>query len=334
MGDHLARPEHRTAVIVIAIAIAMASLFVASYTLALGRPMPHHLPAGIVGNPVQQPELVNALEAATRDAIEFQPYPSTSAAQTALGERTICAALVVGPGRPRLLVASAAGSSVARLLELTAVQVSQRLDIPIEIVDARPLPASDPQGLASFYATLGATIVGFITMLQLRANAPQLRLRAWLAAVAAIAVVGGLMLTLVTEPVLGALHGPFAELWGGLTTQIAVAALFCSTMLVLVGRWAIIPTWLVFVVLGNASSGGAVAPVLLPPAYAFIGRFLPTGATVDIIHSAVYFRDSQHVEPFVVQATWLACGLAALLLSVRLLHRQPTGVDLRCERVC
>jgi hypothetical protein len=325
MDDRLPRAEDRTAVLVIAIAIVMASMFVASYTLALGRPIPHHVPAGIVDEPAQPPELVNALEAATRDAIEFHPYPSPSAAQTAIGERTICAALVGDPDRPRLLVASAASSSVARLLELTAIQVSQRLNIPIDIVDVRPLPPSDPQGLASFYVTLGATIVGFTTMLQLRANAPQLRLRAWLAYLGAIAVLGGLSLTLVTGPVLGALHGPFAEIWSGLTAQIAVAALFCSTMLVLIGRWAILPTWLLFVVLGNTSSGGAVAPVLLPPMYAFIGRFLPTGATVNIVHSAVYFRDKQHVGPFVVQATWLVCCLAALLLSVRLLHRKPGG---------
>ncbi len=54
-----------------------------------------------------------------------------------------------------------------------------------------------------------------------------------------------------------------------------MAAVVCSTMIVLIGRWAIIPTWLLFVILGNTSSGGAVAPPLLPPPYAFIGRFLP-----------------------------------------------------------
>jgi hypothetical protein len=37
-----------------------------------------------------------------------------------------------------------------------------------------------------------------------------------------------------------------------LVATVAVAALFCSTMLVLVGRWAIIPTWL----LGSAPTAG------------------------------------------------------------------------------
>jgi hypothetical protein len=28
-------------------------------------------------------------------------------------------------------------------------------------------------------------------------------------------------------------------------------------MLVVIGRWALVPTWLLFIVLGNTSSGGA-----------------------------------------------------------------------------
>jgi hypothetical protein len=39
---------------------------------------------------------------------------------------------------------------------------------------------------------------------------------------------------------------------------------------------------------------------LLPPFYAFIGRFLPPGATVRTVRTAVYFRRDQHLEPFIV----------------------------------
>jgi hypothetical protein len=78
-------------------------------------------------------------------------------------------------------------------------------------------------------------------------------------------------------------------------------------------------------VLGNMSSGGAVAQPLLPPFYAFIGRFLPPGATVSIVRTAVHFPHHQHLEPFIVQAAWLCCLLAALLISARRLHRGPAG---------
>jgi hypothetical protein len=105
-----------------------------------------------------------------------------------------------------------------------------------------------------------------------------------------------------------------------------VAAVVGSTMLVLIGgRWAIIPTWLLFIILGNTSSGGVAPPLLLPQPYAFVGRFLPPGATVGIVRTAVYFRHQQHLEPFAVQAGWLACGVAALLISARLLGRGPAA---------
>lgn len=66
-----------------------------------------------------------------------------------------------------------------------------------------------------------------------------------------------------------------------------------------------------------------MAQPLLPPFYAFVGRFLPPGATVSIVRTAVYVRHEQHAEPFVVQAVWLVCVLAALLISVRRLGRGP-----------
>ncbi len=56
---------------------------------------------------------------------------------------------------------------------------------------------------------------------------------------------------------------------------------------------------------------------------AFIGRYLPGGATVSIVHDATYFPDTQHVEPFLVLAVWLVCCLGAVLLASRLLHREP-----------
>jgi hypothetical protein len=321
----LARPPYRNALVVIAIATVMAGLFAASYSLALGRATPHHITVGLVGNPAQRPELLRALVRATHGGLTFRRYASAAAAEEAIGQQATYAALVLGPGRPRLLISSASGASVARVLEQVAGQVTQTTGQPLRIVDLHPLPPSDPQGLVSFYVTLAASIVGFTTMFQLRANAPELSLRGWLVSIAALAIAGGLVLALVADPLIGALRGPFPELWPVFSAEIAVAALFCSTMLVVVGRWAIIPTWLLFIVLGNTSSGGAVAQPLLPQPYAFIGRFLPPGATVGIVRTAVYFRHQQHIEPFVVLAGWLACTLAALLISARLLRRRPAG---------
>jgi hypothetical protein len=246
VNDPTAREAYRAALVIILIGTAMASLFVASYSLALGRPVPRHVRTGLVGDPAREPALVDELEEVTGGGLKFR----------------------------------------ALVLQRAAEQVNEQLAPesapPLRVVDVRPLPPNDPLGLVSFYVTIAATVLGFVSMFQIRQHASGLSLRAWLAFIGVLAVVGGLALTLVTGPLIHALPAPFPELWAALAAQIAVAALFNSTMLVLFGRWAIIPTWLMFITFGNAWSGGAVAPALLPSLYAFVGRFMPSGATVSI----------------------------------------------------
>jgi hypothetical protein len=125
--------------------------------------------------------------------------------------------------------------------------------------------------------------------------------------------------------VLHALRTPFAQLWLLLSLQIAVAALFNSAMLMLVHRWAIIPTWLAFILLGNTSSGGAVSASLLPQPFAFFNHALPSGATVTAIHSATYFPDHQRVLPYLVMGGWLAVTFTVLVVVSRRLGTSPAG---------
>jgi hypothetical protein len=320
-----ARPPYRNALVIVAVAITMASLFATSYSLVLGRATPRHIPVGLIGDPARRSQLPDVLKRATGGAVRFRPIRSLAAAEAAINEQRIYATLVLEPGKPRLLISSASGVSVARVFEQAALRVAQRVSPPLAIIDLHPLPRADPQGLVGFYVTLAATILGFISTFQLAAHAPQLSLRAWLVIIGVLAVLGGLALALVTDPLIGALRGAFTQLWAFLTTEIAAAALFSSAMRCLVRAWAIVPTWLLFVVLGNTSSGGAVAPPLLPRFFAFIGRFLPPGATVDVLRRSVYFPRAQHIEPLLVQAGWITGALAALLACARFRHTTPAG---------
>jgi hypothetical protein len=304
----------------------MGPLFGGSFSLAMGRPVPHDVPAGLVGVvSAREAPVAAALEAQTDGGLAFRHYPSPDAAERAIGEQRIYAALVLTGGQTRLLVASAAGSSVARVFEQAAEQVSARSASPITVVDLRPLPAGDPEGLIPFYLILAATVTGFVTMINLRAHASRLPLRGWLACVAALAAAAGLLLTVVIDPVIGALHGPFLELWLAIAAMIGVAALWASAMQALVGAWAFVPTFGLLMVLGIPSSGGAVAPPLLPGFYRFLDLFLPSGAAVETIRNAVYFRDAQHLEPILVLAGWIVCLLAALILVARFGGRTPGG---------
>jgi hypothetical protein len=309
--------ELRKVGVVLAIALMMASAFTAAYTVALGRPLPRHLSIGVVGTPSAQ--MSAALETRPH-SFTVHRYPSRQAAVAAVDAQTVSAVIDTTTTPPQLLVSSASDPSSARVLtQLDQTAGQQRLPI----VDLHPLPPSDPAGLATFYVVIAATILGFVTMFQLRANVKTLTLPRWLACVLTLAILGGAALSAVAGPLLGALRTGFLELWLLISLQVAIAALFNSTMLVLVHRWAIIPTWCVFILLGNTSSGGAVSASLLPQPFAFLNHALPSGAAVSAIHSATYFPHSQRALPFVVLGVWLAALLAALVISSVRLHRSP-----------
>jgi hypothetical protein len=315
------RSATERAVIIAVLAVVMGSLFVASYSLALGDPVPHHIDAALVGDPAEHESTVDAVQQVAHDGLVFHRYPSTPAALHAVDEQNVYAALDLTSPTPTLSVASAAGASVARVLEQVAVA-----DPGVHVVDTHPLGTYDPNGVEIFYLMLVATIVGFITVFQVGANAGPFSPRRWTAFVASLAVGASLVFTLVDGPLLHRLALPILESWGILALHILAVASFCSLMVVLIGRWAIVPTWLFFVVLGNSSSGGAVAPPLLPAPFAFVSQWLPSGATVTSLRDAVYFPTYQHVQPIAVLAVWAVALFAAMTLVTHKLGKSPGTV--------
>jgi hypothetical protein len=153
VNDPTAREAYRAALVIILIGTAMASLFVASYSLALGRPVPRHVRTGLVGDPAREPALVDELEEVTGGGLKFRRYPSVSATKAAIDKHEIAAALVLGTGRPQLLISTASGASIALVLQRAAEQVNEQLAPesapPLRVVDVRPLPPNDPLGLVS-----------------------------------------------------------------------------------------------------------------------------------------------------------------------------------------
>jgi hypothetical protein len=122
-------------------------------------------------------------------------------------------------------VASAAGASVARVLEKISA-----VDPGVRVVDMHPLASTDPSGVDIFYLMLVATIVGFITVFQIRALAGGLPLRRWTGFVVAFALAASLALTLVEGPILDRLDIPVLEVWGILAMHLLAVASFASLM--------------------------------------------------------------------------------------------------------
>ncbi|MDT7801200.1 MAG: hypothetical protein QOI78_4633 [Actinomycetota bacterium] len=314
------RSATRRAVVIAVLAVVMGSLFVASYSLALGDPVPHRIEAALVGDPATHESTVDAVQRVAQGGLVFHSYASVADALHAVDEQDVYAALDLTAPTPTLYVSSAAGASVARVLEQVAVA-----DPAVRVVDTRPLGTHDPNGVEIFYLMLVATIVGFITVFQVGANAGPFSPRRWTAFVTGLAVGASLVFTLV-DGLLHRLTLPIPESWGILALHILAVASFCSLMVVLIGRWAIVPTWLLFVVLGNSSSGGAVAPPLLPAPFAFVSQWLPSGATVTSLRNAVYFVNCQHVQPIAVLAVWAVALFGAMIVVTHKLGKSP-GTD-------
>lgn len=154
----------------------MGALFVASYSLALGDPVPHAIDAALVGDPSADPGTVAAVQRVAEGSLDFQRYASLPAALQEIDEQNVYAVLDLTQQRPTLYLASAAGASVARVLERISA-----VDPTIRVVDTHPLGQHDPSGVDIFYLMLVATIIGFIGVLQVRANAGGLSQRHWTA---------------------------------------------------------------------------------------------------------------------------------------------------------
>jgi hypothetical protein len=319
LRQHVWSPPER-AIFIAALTIVMGSLFLTTYTLALGDPVPRHIDAALVGDPVQHARTVDAVEQVADGNLRFTPYGSMTAARHAIDTQHAYAILDLTSARPTLYVASAAGASVARVLERISAS-----DPTVRVVDTHPLAVSDPNGVDIFYLMLVATIVGFLTVLQVRGNAGGLPLRHWTVWILGFALVAGLVLTVVAGPILGRFHVPVLEAWGILSLHVLAVASFASLMSVLLGRWAIVPVWLFFVVLGNSSSGGAVSPPLLPAPFAFISQWLPSGATVTALRDAIYFPSFQHARPILVLTVWAAALFIAMQV-VSLRRRTSPGI--------
>jgi hypothetical protein len=318
---HRLKKPIRSALVVIAIALAMGATFVTAYTVALGRPTAHRVPLATVGPDASVLAVIDRLETSSSGGFEPRGFPDLASARAAVDDQEVLGIVDTSGPTPVVYVCEACSVSGATAITRTLAQLPA--DFRVRTVSLHQLPANDPNGISAFYATIGATILGLVVMFQIRANAHGLSLREWCLLLALNSVCSGLVLALVSVDVLHALAGTYLEIAAILAAQTATVSLFLSTMLIAVHRWAIVPTWLVFIVFGNTSSGGAVAPSLLPVGFAVLNRVLPSGGTVSALRSAVYFPDHQHLTPFLTVGTWLLAWALALALAHRLTGRIP-----------
>ncbi|MFI1917573.1 ABC transporter permease [Nocardia sp. NPDC020380] len=303
------------ATVLVFIIAAAAALFAGSYTYTMAKPTPRDLPIGVV-DPLTDPPVRTFLadmDHALNDALTMRHYATAAQARDALEAQEIFTIVDKDSAGIEVSTASASGASVAELLAQTAQEIPATTAGPVRVQDLIPLQSGDPRGLGLFYITLAAGVVGMMGGVQLTVHAAALKPLERIAFTAAYAIVGGLAVIAVVDWGLHVIRLRFPE-----SLIILSLTMFCAGMVftmfnTLFGRWAMIPTWLLIVVLGNPSSGGAVSWPLLPTVLGVLGRWLPPGASMNAQHTAVYFRGHQHREPFLVLAGWIVLSCTVFL---------------------
>jgi hypothetical protein len=319
-------PTPKAVALVLFPALVLMLAFAFFYVGAFHEPTPHHVPVAVVGPPAVAAQL-NGLPSEPLDARQAS---SRSDALSQIDDRKVYGAYEAATNR--LFVASAANRATAVALEQTFNRVAAARNRPaVRVTDVKPLPLSDPNGTAAFYAVIawvfggyiGATLIGLIGSPR---STSKRRAGARIGALAGFAVVAAILSVVMLRVCFGTFSGHVIAMCaigaltifagGAATAGIQAAAGPAGTGLVI----------LVFVILGNSASGGPFARPLLPGLWRTIGGVLPPGAAVDLARSALFFDGNRIVGPIVVLLVWAALGTAlALALGGRIMN--PVDVE-------
>jgi hypothetical protein len=309
-------------------ALVLMLAFAFSYVGAFHEPTPHHVPVAVVGPPA----VAGQLDGLPGDPLDARQVSSRPEALSQIDDREVYGAFETATNR--LFVASAANRATAVALERTFDRVAAAQRRPaVRVTDVKPLPAKDPNGTAAFYAViawvfggyLGATLIGLVGSPRSHSRR---RAVGRIGAFAGFGVVTGVLSVVMLRASFDVFSGHVVAMSaigaltifasGAATGGIQAAAGPAGTALVI----------LIFVILGNAASGGPFARPLLPGLWRTIGGVLPPGASVDLARSALFFDGARIAGPILVLVGWAALGaVLALAFGGRIIP--PAEVEAR-----
>ncbi|GGT12235.1 membrane protein [Streptomyces tanashiensis] len=327
----------RAALLVVGV-FALQLLFITSYVGALHNPKPTDVPFGVVA-PQQQvaTAVADRLGKLPGDPLDPRVVADEAEARDQVLNRDIDGALIVDPrGRTdTLLVASGGGKVLSATLEAMITELEAANQRLVRTVDVAPSSSQDFNGLSAFYLVIGWCVGGYICAAILAISAgsrPANRERAIirLGVLALYSALGGLGGAIIVGPILGALPGSVAALWGlGTLVVFAVGAatLALQSVFGIVGIGLAI---LLIVIAGNPSAGGAFPLPMLPPFWRAIGPYLPPGAGTWAARSIAYFKGNGMTASMAVLSVWAIVG-AAVTLVLSSVKRTPKAEPIASE---
>jgi hypothetical protein len=323
-----APPTPKAVTLVLLPALVLTLAFAFSYVGAFHDPTPHQVPVAVVGPPTIAAQL-NGLPG---DPLDVRQASSRTDALSQIDDRDVYGAYEAATNH--LFVASAANRATAVALEATFDRAAAAQGGPaVRVTDVKPLSPNDPNGTAVFYAVIAWVFGGYIasTLIGLigspRSSSRQ-RAAARLGALAGFSIVAGILSVVILRTSFDVFTGHVVAL-----CAIAAGTIFASGAATAGIQAALGPAGtglviLVFVILGNAASGGPFARPLLPGFWGTVGGVLPPGAAVDLSRSALFFDGSRITGPILVLVGWATVGT---LLALALGGRVTDPVDTEAE---
>jgi hypothetical protein len=303
-------PTPKAVAIVLFPALVLTLAFAFSYVGAFHQPTPHNVPVAVVGPPAT----TSQLDALPGDPLDARHASSRADALSQIDEREVYGAYDATTNR--LFVASAANRATAIALETTFDRVAAAKDRPaVRVTDVKPLPPKDPNGTAAFYAVIAWVFGGYIgsTLIGLLGS-PRSRNRqratARIGAFAGFGIVAGILSVVMLRACFGAFSGHVVALCAIAALTVFASGAATGGIQAAVGPAGTGLVILVFVILGNAASGGPFARPLLPGLWRTIGGVLPPGASVDLARSTLFFDGARIAGPILVLVGWAALGMA------------------------
>jgi len=315
----------RGAVVILA-AMVVGLGFVWSFVGGLHRPTFHRVPIAVVGPPALSQKLSSGGQF---DAIRVA---SRQAAISRVDDHSALGGVVVGRRGIDVLVAPVAGLTVSDALSAELpprLHAAAPAGTPVRVLDLKPAPKNDPLGLSPFFLALSIMIGSYIgaVFFALAFGVKPVGRRVWWRLLGVSII--GLVLALSEVGVvyaIGPLRGHYLALVLGsllLGLSVSYITVGLQSLLGILGTTIAI---LVFVILGNPSSGGPIPTPLLPGIWRTIGPYLPEGAGTEVFRNVAYFGSHNLTRPILVMSAWLVVGIALVIASVRV---RPLGLQMK-----
>jgi hypothetical protein len=319
----LALRSHARVALVLAAAVVFQLAFIASFTGAMSRPTLQDATVGLVASPIASRPAATAVPQV--GGVSYQVLPSPAAAAAQVRDGALPAALLIGARNDTLVVAGAAGLSLVTAITEEVSAHAARAGVPVAVEDVRPLPPGDPRGLGSYLLVLGWIIGGYLGMTLLgrvRGAGASVRGTAVTLGMAALYSVASAALGVaLVGPLMGVLTGHTWTLFAAGSLIVFATTVVTAALTSLVGLPGIVIAIVMFVVLGNPTSGGSVPVQMLAGGYRFLAGVLPTNAAMGLVRGFAYFDGNQIVRPLLVLSIYAGASLAVCLgLALRRAH--------------